>query len=66
MTLSIQNYLRSSPCALKQYCTSSASAVEVVYILSFFWALLMHLSTVLVLKLMVAISGKKIEIYLSH
>ena len=39
MMLSIQNYLRSSPCALKQYCTSSASAVEVVYILWVFLGL---------------------------
>ena len=65
MTLSIQNYLRSSPCALKQYCTSSASAVEVVYFLWFFGALLMHLSAVLVLKLMVAISGKKLKFILT-
>ena len=33
-------------------CTSSASAVKVVYFLSLFWAWLMHLSAVLVLKLM--------------
>ena len=33
-------------------CTSSASAVEVVYFLSLFRAWLMHLSAVLVLKLM--------------
>ena len=57
MILSIQNYLRSSLCALKQYCTSSASAVEVVYFLSFLWALLTYLSAVL----MVAISGKKLK-----
>ena len=52
MTLSFQNYLRSSPCALEQYCTSSAIAVEVVYFLLLFRALLMHLSAVLVFKLM--------------
>ena len=50
MTLSIQNYLRSSPCA--RAVLYSAIAVEVVYLLSLFRALLMHLSAVLVLKLM--------------
>ena len=50
MTLSIQNYLRSSPCA--RAVLYSAIAVEVVYFLSLFRALLMHLSAVLVLKLM--------------
>ena len=52
MTLSFQNYLWSSPCALEQYCTSSAIAVEAVYFLLLFRALLMHLSAVLVFKLM--------------
>ena len=49
--LSLQKYLQSSPCA--QAVLYSAIAVEVVYFLSLFPALFMHLSTVLVLKLMV-------------
>ena len=47
--LSLQKYLQSSPCA--QAVLYSAIAVEVVYFLSLFWALLMHLSAVLVLNL---------------
>ena len=50
MTLSIQNYIQSSPCA--RAILYSAIIVEVVYFLSLFRALLMHLSAVLVLKLM--------------
>ena len=50
MTLSIQYYLRSSPCA--RAVLYSAIAVEVVYFLSLFRALLVDLSAVLVLKLM--------------
>ena len=50
MMLSIQNYLQSSPCT--QAVLYSAIAVEVVYFLLLFRALLMHLSAVLVLKLM--------------
>ena len=49
MTLSIQNYIQSSPCA--RAVLYSAITVEVVYFLSLFRALLMHLSAVLVLNL---------------
>ena len=54
MTLSIQNYLRSSPCARAVlYSVSAAATVVLQWRLStLFRALLMCLSAVLVLKLM--------------